>query len=116
MAFLFKSKKSQDRSVNSREGTSGSQGSIQSGRGPKDEKVSGHRSTPTGSLNSIDNNDAPNSPRRGPSIEQAGQSLQQQPQPQSDLPVSIFPVLFPLRLEIRPIRPRRPRQDCLILT
>ncbi|KAK0390907.1 hypothetical protein NLU13_0410 [Sarocladium strictum] len=63
MAFLFKSKKSQDRGLASRDGTSGSQGSIQSANGsriPRDEKT--HRSTPTGSVNSIDHDVSPASP------------------------------------------------------
>lgn len=63
MAFLFKSKKSQDRGLTSRDGTSGSQGSIHSangGRIARDDKT--HRGTPTGSVNSIDNDASPNSP------------------------------------------------------
>ena len=97
MSFLFKSKKSQDRALASRDGNTGSQGSVHSasGRGPRDEK--GARSTPTGSLNSLENDGMPGSPdrghgRRGGSIDQTQQAQSQtqlqQPQAQSDLPVS----------------------------
>lgn len=94
MSFLFKSKKGQDRALASRDGTAGSQGSAGSGRGPRDEK--GARSTPTGSLNSVDNDAMAASPdrnhgRRGGSLDQTQQQPlqpQPQPQPQSDLPVS----------------------------
>lgn len=96
MAFLFKSKKSQDRPLGSRDATTGSQGSNQSRRG---DKGSAHRSTPTGSLNSLDNEGTPTSPdrghsRRGGSIDQTTQiqqisssSQMAQQQGQSDLPV-----------------------------
>ncbi|KAI6778210.1 Tip elongation aberrant protein-like protein [Emericellopsis cladophorae] len=110
MAFLFsKSKKNQDRSLASRDGSAG-QGSPQNaaGRGPASEKSSSqHRATPTGSLNSVEKNSIetegmPNSPdrgtheRRGGSIDnpklppQLAQPLvqqQRQAQPQSDLPL-----------------------------
>ncbi|KAJ6443987.1 kelch-domain-containing protein [Purpureocillium lavendulum] len=68
MAFLFKSKKSQDRALSSRDGNSGSQGSIQSAssRMARDEKNAlAQRSTPTGSLNSLDNDGSVGSPDRG---------------------------------------------------
>ncbi|GJN67462.1 negative regulator of mitotic exit [Purpureocillium lilacinum] len=68
MAFLFKSKKSQDRALSSRDGNSGSQGSIQSAgsRMARDEKGAlVQRSTPTGSLNSLDNDGSVGSPDRG---------------------------------------------------
>ncbi|POR32568.1 Tip elongation aberrant protein 1 [Tolypocladium paradoxum] len=69
MAFLFKSKKSQDRALASRDGNSGSQGSIQStgARVPRDEKAAlQQRSTPTGSLNSLENDgSAAGSPDQG---------------------------------------------------
>ncbi|KAI1876111.1 hypothetical protein JX265_000642 [Neoarthrinium moseri] len=92
MAFLFKSKKSQDRSVQSREGPPSAGGSIPSAasRAVRDEKNS--RSTPTGSLNSLDEG----SPiqdvdkyavRRGPE-----QAQQQQP---SDLPFRNSPQTSP---------------------
>lgn len=85
MAFLFKSKKSQDRALSSRDGNSGSQGSIQStsSRLARDEKnAAAQRATPTGSLNSVDENgtSSPEQLRRGGSLEQT--------QPSSDLPVS----------------------------
>ncbi|TWU77062.1 Negative regulator of mitotic exit [Metarhizium rileyi] len=75
MAFLFKSKKSQDRTLSSRDGNSGSQGSIQSAssRVVRDEKnVSAQRATPTGSLNSVDEvaTGSPDQVRRGGSLEQ----------------------------------------------
>ncbi|UNI24199.1 Negative regulator of mitotic exit [Purpureocillium takamizusanense] len=68
MAFLFKSKKSQDRALSSRDGNSGSQGSIQSAssRMARDEKGAlAQRSTPTGSLTSLDNDGSVGSPDRG---------------------------------------------------
>ena len=92
MAFLFKSKKNQDRALSSRDGPP--QGRI------RDEKSSGHRSTPTGSLNSIDNDGSAGSPdqgyarQRSQSNEQGPQTspqqaaAQQPPQGSSDLPVS----------------------------
>jgi hypothetical protein len=89
MAFLFKSKKHQERSLASRDGT-GSQGSVQSqtARIAKEEKVAAQRSTPTGSLNSF-GEDSVGSPeqtyggrQRGPSVDQAPSAP-----PQSDLPV-----------------------------
>lgn len=95
MAFLFKSKKNQDRALSSRDGPP--QGRI------RDEKSSGHRSTPTGSLNSIDNDGSAGSPDqgyarpRGQSTEPGSQTspqqaTAQQPQPgSSDLPVSSLP-------------------------
>ena len=100
MAFLFKSKKNQDRALASRDGNAGSQGSAGSGRNTSQEK-NGQRSTPTGSLNSIDNDAVAGSPERGPgrrngSIDQNQPQAQAQQQPQSqqlqpqqsDLPVS----------------------------
>ncbi|GJC82776.1 tip elongation aberrant protein 1 [Colletotrichum liriopes] len=94
MAFLFKSKKNQDRALASRDGNSGggSQGSIQSQREriAREEKSGTQRSTPTGSLNSIDRDGSAGagSPdqgygrQRGPSVDQAPS----QP-PSSDLPL-----------------------------
>ncbi|EFY97062.1 Kelch repeat protein [Metarhizium robertsii] len=88
MAFLFKSKKSQDRALSSRDGNSGSQGSIQStsSRLARDEKnAAAQRATPTGSLNSVDENgtSSPEQLRRGGSLEQT--------QPSSDLPLRNTP-------------------------
>ena len=92
MAFLFKSKKNQDRGLASRDGPPSSASSIQSAAARvRDEKAS--RSTPTGSLNSVDNDGSVGSPdqgyarQRGLSLEQ---SQQHSPQSQhhSDLPVS----------------------------
>ena len=104
MAFLFKSKKNQDRALHSREGPPGSQTSLQgaSARVARNEKGSLERSTPTGSVNSVDNDGSMGSPdhgfgrQRGQSVDQQQQSsqsqppLQQQPAQQStgDLPVS----------------------------
>uniref|UniRef100_A0A0D2XGQ2 Tip elongation aberrant protein 1 n=1 Tax=Fusarium oxysporum (strain Fo5176) TaxID=660025 RepID=A0A0D2XGQ2_FUSOF len=64
MAFLFKSKKHPERSQPaSRDAGSGSQGSIQSASARTAEKNSlQHRATPTGSLNSIDNEGSNGSP------------------------------------------------------
>lgn len=75
MAFLFKSKKSQERQLSSRDGTSGSQGSIQSASARIGDKAAAQRATPTGSLNSIDNDAITGSPeqmqaRRGGSLDQ----------------------------------------------
>ncbi|KAM7205332.1 hypothetical protein V8F33_001163 [Rhypophila sp. PSN 637] len=82
MAFLFKSKKNQDRSLASRDGPPGS-GPTAASR-IRDEK--GSRSTPTGSLNSLDNDGSAGSPDQGYG-RQRGQSLEQQQQtpPQSQL-------------------------------
>ncbi|KAI1069702.1 hypothetical protein LB507_008484 [Fusarium sp. FIESC RH6] len=68
MAFLFKSKKHPDKSQPvSRDAGSGSQGSIQSATARASEKGSlQHRATPTGSLNSIDNDATSASPDQGP--------------------------------------------------
>lgn len=98
MAFLFKSsKKNHDRALANRDGNAGSQssqGSIQGpgARGPRGEKE--HRATPTGSLNSLENDGTPSSPdrghaRRGGSVDQTQQQPppQQQAHQQSDLPV-----------------------------
>jgi hypothetical protein len=93
MAFLFKSKKNQERAINGRESTPGSQSSIQGAPGRiRDEKGSFQRSTPTGSLNSLDNEGSVGSPEqaygrpRGPSTDQtqsqASPQLQQVQQPQ----------------------------------
>ncbi|UKZ76690.1 hypothetical protein TrVFT333_004398 [Trichoderma virens FT-333] len=69
MAFLFKSKKHQDRTVTSRDGSSGSQGSIQNAPGravARDDKNTAlQRATPTGSLHSIDNDTNTSSPDQG---------------------------------------------------
>lgn len=88
MAFLFKSKKSHDRQTSSRDGNSGSQGSIQSAgaRMTRDEKGAvQHRATPTGSVNSMEHDGSVSSPehghsRRGGSVDQTQQS---------DLPVGL---------------------------
>ncbi|KAF5656533.1 cell polarity protein [Fusarium heterosporum] len=77
MAFLFKSKKHPERSQpGSRDAASGSQGSIQStGAGTRvaDKNAvqqratpTGHRATPTGSLNSIEHESSNASPDNGP--------------------------------------------------
>ena len=90
MAFLFKSKKGQDRALASRDGHSGSQSSIQSGgvrAGSLDKNPSQARATPTGSMTSTEN-DGTNggSPEQG---HQRGTSTDQS-QPQSDLQVRLF--------------------------
>lgn len=94
MAFLFKSKKNQnqDRALSSRDGNATPQGTIQqaAGRLPRDEK-SAHRGTPTGSLNSIENDlVASNSPGH---VRQNG-SLDQTSQPTNDLAVSFTATRF----------------------
>jgi hypothetical protein len=90
MAFLFKSKKHQDRTVTSRDGSSGSQGSIQNAPGrvvARDDKNTAlQRATPTGSLHSIDNDTNTSSPDQGPGHGRRGGSVDT-PQ-SSDLPVS----------------------------
>lgn len=68
MSFLFKSKKNQDRSLSSRDGPpQSSNSSIQSAaaRVARDEKSALQRSTPTGSLHSLDNEGSMGSPDQG---------------------------------------------------
>ncbi|SPQ19060.1 eb429a89-f91f-43bd-9caa-39ab242b97d5 [Thermothielavioides terrestris] len=78
MAFLFKSKKHQDRGLTSRDGPPVSTpGAGSAAARVRDEK--GSRSTPTGSVNSIDNDGSMGSPDQG-YPRQRGQSLDQQPQ------------------------------------
>ena len=99
MAFLFKSKKSQererDRVLTSREGppaTSSQQSSIASttaSRLARDEKNHQQRSTPTGSLNSLDN-DSTHSPDQPSHSRRTEQSQSQQ---SNDIQVR-FPPLF----------------------
>lgn len=89
MAFLFKSKKHQDRTVTSRDGSSGSQGSIQNAPGravAKDDKAALQRATPTGSLHSIDNDASTASPDHAQSHVRRAGSVDTPPT--SDLPVS----------------------------
>ncbi|KAI3545390.1 kelch domain-containing protein [Colletotrichum filicis] len=97
MAFLFKSKKNQDRALASRDGNSGgSQGSIQSQREriAREEKNGTQRSTPTGSLNSIDRDgsagagspDQGYTRQRGPSVDQIPTQA-----PSNDLPLRNAP-------------------------
>ncbi|KAK3987427.1 putative Tip elongation aberrant protein 1 [Cladorrhinum sp. PSN332] len=98
MAFLFKSKKHQDRALGSRDGSGSSVGGATAR--VRDEK--GTRSTPTGSLNSLDIDGSVGSPdqnygrTRGQSLEQPQQAspMQQQPQQQQqshDLPLRSGP-------------------------
>ncbi|KAK0703583.1 hypothetical protein B0T26DRAFT_506198 [Lasiosphaeria miniovina] len=106
MAFFFKSKKSQDRALASRDGAPGSGSSVQSAASRvRDEKAS--RSTPTGSLNSLDNDGSMGSPdggqgysrQRGQSLEQPQQTTPpqlQQPQQSSDLPFRNGPAPMPV--------------------
>lgn len=72
MAFLFKSKKNQDRGLTSRDGPP-----VAGAARMRDDK--GARSTPTGSVNSIDNDGSMGSPDQA-YARQRGQSLDQQPQ------------------------------------
>ncbi|KAK8049872.1 kelch domain-containing protein [Apiospora phragmitis] len=88
MAFLFKSKKSQDRALQSRDGPS-SASSVQNaaGRVARDDKAA--RSTPTGSLNSIDNDASPMQDPEKYAARRAAAEQQQSPpasQQSSDLP------------------------------
>ncbi|KAK4200592.1 putative Tip elongation aberrant protein 1 [Triangularia verruculosa] len=93
MAFLFKSKKSHDRSLASRDGSQGS-GSGMGGAAARVRDEKGSRSTPTGSLTSLDVDGSVGSPDQA-YARQRGQSLDQQqptpPQlqqpPSSDLPL-----------------------------
>ncbi|KAL7812883.1 hypothetical protein V8C44DRAFT_59867 [Trichoderma aethiopicum] len=92
MAFLFKSKKHQDRTVTSRDGSSGSQGSIQNAPGravAKDDKAALQRATPTGSLHSIDNDASTASPDHGQSHVRRAGSVDTPPT--SDLPLRNAP-------------------------
>jgi len=77
MAFLFKSKKHQDRGLASRDGSQGPGQGMGAAARVRDEK--GARSTPTGSLHSLDNDGSMGSPEQ-PYGRQRGQSLDQQPQ------------------------------------
>ncbi|KAL0937587.1 kelch domain-containing protein [Colletotrichum truncatum] len=94
MAFLFKSKKNQDRALSSRDANSGggSQSSIQSAsaRIAREEKNATQRSTPTGSVNSIDHDGSAGaaSPDQGYG-RQRGLSVDQGPSQSSssDLPL-----------------------------
>ncbi|KAI6370779.1 hypothetical protein MCOR07_000163 [Pyricularia oryzae] len=68
MSFLFKSKKNQERSLSSRDGPpQSSNSSIQStaARVAREEKNALQRSTPTGSLHSLDNEGSVSSPDQG---------------------------------------------------
>lgn len=90
MAFLFKSKKNQDRALASRDGP----GAAMGGAASRVREEKGTRSTPTGSLNSLDNDGSMGSPDQ-PYVRQRGQSLEQQQQtpPQGqpgELPVCYF--------------------------
>ncbi|EAQ89641.1 hypothetical protein CHGG_06260 [Chaetomium globosum CBS 148.51] len=77
MAFLFKSKKHQDRGLTSRDGQQGS-GSSAGSAAARMRAEKGSRSTPTGSLHSLDNDGSMGSPEQF--ARQRGQSLDQQPQ------------------------------------
>ncbi|XP_044721653.1 kelch motif domain-containing protein [Hirsutella rhossiliensis] len=95
MAFLFKSKKSQDRALASRDGNTASQGATQSAgtRLVRDEKsVPQQRSTPTGSLTSLDKDGSDTSPgpghgRRGGSAD----TTQQSDLPSANPNASLYP-------------------------
>lgn len=86
MAFLFKSKKNQqDRALQSRDGPPVSGGISAAARVGREEKSS--RSTPTGSLNSLDESGSPNQDLEKYAVRRAPEPAQQPPL-QSDLPVS----------------------------
>ena len=95
MAFLFKSKKHQDRALASRDGSQGS-GSAMGGAAARVRDEKGSRSTPTGSLHSLENEGSMGSPdqsygrQRGQSLEQPQPSppqMQQQQQQPGEPPV-----------------------------
>lgn len=94
MAFLFKSKKNQDRALASRDGPPSSGGSSIQSAAARVREEKGSRSTPTGSLNSLDNEGSMGSPdqnyarQRGQSLEQTPALVQLSQQTSSDLPVS----------------------------
>lgn len=92
MAFLFKSKKHQDRTTTSRDGSSGSQGSIQNAPGravARDDKNTAlQRATPTGSLHSIDNDTNTSSPDQGQVQGHGRRTGSVDTSQPSDLPVS----------------------------
>ncbi|KAI1077010.1 hypothetical protein F5B20DRAFT_302405 [Whalleya microplaca] len=92
MAFLFKSKKHQDRNIQTRDVPPGSGPPVQgaAGRIAREEKNS--RSTPTGSINSLDEGSPSpdtekHAARRGQDPLQQTQQAQPQPTPTSDLPL-----------------------------
>ncbi|KAL2263424.1 hypothetical protein VTK26DRAFT_6885 [Humicola hyalothermophila] len=82
MAFLFKSKKHQDRTLSSRDVPQGP-GPAMGGAAARMREEKGSRSTPTGSLHSLDNDGSMGSPdqayarQRGQSLEQTQQSPSQ---------------------------------------
>ncbi|KAI1818622.1 hypothetical protein GGS20DRAFT_594587 [Poronia punctata] len=87
MAFLFKSKKNQDRSISSRDGPPPSGIQSPAGRLARDEKHP--RSTPTGSLNSMDEvGGSPDFDKYGArrAVQQEQPQPLQSPQQMSDLP------------------------------
>ncbi|KAI1494588.1 hypothetical protein F5X96DRAFT_665681 [Biscogniauxia mediterranea] len=95
MAFLFKSKKNQERGPQSRDGPPAPANPVQgpAARVVREERSAGARSTPTGSLNSLDEGSPSQdmdkyAARRGPPEQVQSSQPQQQPsQPQSsDLP------------------------------
>ncbi|KAI1105965.1 hypothetical protein F4804DRAFT_80285 [Jackrogersella minutella] len=104
MAFLFKSKKNQDRSLQSREGPPGPAPPVQGAAGRIVREEKGSRSTPTGSLNSFDEGTpSPDTEkygaRRGPDPSQQAQITQQPsdlpfrnpPPPQQNANASLYP-------------------------
>ncbi|KAI0835398.1 hypothetical protein F5Y06DRAFT_134056 [Hypoxylon sp. FL0890] len=87
MAFLFKSKKNQDRNIQSRDGAPGGSPPVQgaAGRIVREEKNS--RSTPTGSVNSFEENTpSPDAEKYAARRGQEPSQQMQQPQQVSDLP------------------------------
>ncbi|XDG07746.1 hypothetical protein ABKA04_007361 [Annulohypoxylon sp. FPYF3050] len=107
MAFLFKSKKNQERNVNSRDGPPGSSPQVQGAAGRIAREEKGSRSTPTGSLNSFDEGTpSPDAEkyavRRGQEPPQA-----QQPQQVSDLPFRNAPPQQNVNASLYPWSQRR---------
>ncbi|CAM1502107.1 Fc.00g040910.m01.CDS01 [Cosmosporella sp. VM-42] len=109
MAFLFKSKKHQERAMAGREGSGsqGSQGSIQSANARTAEKNAlQHRATPTGSLNSLDNDGSTTGSPDQAAHGRRGGSVDQTSQP-SDLPFRNGPQMNTPNASLYPWSQRR---------
>ncbi|KAI5867587.1 hypothetical protein GGS23DRAFT_184620 [Durotheca rogersii] len=86
MAFLFKSKKNQDRNVQTRDGPPGPPAQIQGAAGRIAREEKNHRSTPTGSVNSLDEGSPSPDAEKYATRRAQDPSQQSQPQQTSDLP------------------------------
>ncbi|KAI4866169.1 hypothetical protein F4820DRAFT_265571 [Hypoxylon rubiginosum] len=108
MAFLFKSKKNQDRNLQSRDGPPGSSPQFQgaAGRIVREEKNS--RSTPTGSVNSLDESTpSPDTEKYAARRGQEPPQAIQQPQQASDLPFRNAPPQQNVNASLYPWSQRR---------